>query len=66
MLIKLSAIILYALLAFFIALALYPPYIRWLQTMKMGKQIREAVATGESSMIFAKLHKHKAGTPTMG
>lgn len=66
MLIKLSAIILYALLAFFIALALYPPYIRLLQKKKMGKQIREAVATGESSKIFAKLHQHKAGTPTMG
>lgn len=65
MLFKISAILLYSLLAFFIALALYPPYIQRLQKKKVGKQIREATATWESSQIFAKLHAHKWWTPTM-
>lgn len=65
MLIKLSAILLYSLLAFFIALSLYPPYIRWLQKMKLLKQIREWTITGDASSIFSELHAHKGWTPTM-
>jgi len=44
---------------------LYPIYIRILKKLKAGKTIREDTVTGEKSTIFAKLHKHKAGTPTM-
>lgn len=65
MLIKLSAILLYSLLAFFIALALYPPYIQLLKRLKALKQIREGTITWEASSIFSKLHAHKWGTPTM-
>jgi phospho-N-acetylmuramoyl-pentapeptide-transferase len=65
MLFKISAILLYSLLAFFIALALYPPYIRRLQKTKLLKQIREGTITGDASSIFSKLHAHKWGTPTM-
>lgn len=49
-----------------IAMLLYPLYIRLLQRFKAWKTIRENNATGEKSQIFAKLHAHKAGTPTMG
>jgi len=31
----------------------------------MGKKIREDSVTGDKAVIFAKLHKHKANTPTM-
>lgn len=65
MLLKLSAILLYSLLAFFIALALYPPYIRRLQKTKLLKQIREWTITWDASSIFSKLHAHKWWTPTM-
>ncbi|HOQ79414.1 MAG TPA: hypothetical protein PKX34_03430 [Candidatus Absconditabacterales bacterium] len=44
----------------------YPIYIKILQKLKVGKTIREEAITGEKSIIFSKLHKHKAGTPTMG
>ncbi len=65
MLLKLNQIILFSLGAFFLAIILYPLYIRILKKLKAGQQIREASVTGESSPIFSNLHKHKAGTPTM-
>lgn len=65
MLLKLNQIILFSLGAFFLALILYPLYIRILRNLKAGQQIREAAVTGEQSPIFSNLHKHKAGTPTM-
>ena len=65
MLLKLNQIILFSLGAFFLALIIYPFYIRLLKKLKAGQHIREASVTGEQSPIFSNLHKHKAGTPTM-
>jgi len=44
---------------------LIPPYIRFLYRYKLGKQIREEALLGPATE-FAKLHKNKTGTPTMG
>ncbi len=65
MLIKLNHILMFALIAFFLWMVLYPIYIRILKKLKAGKTIRQDTVTGEKSTIFAKLHQHKAGTPTM-
>ena len=66
MLQKLSHILIFALIAFFLAIALYPFYIKLLRRIKAGKQIREDTMTGEKAEIFAKMHAHKSWTPTMG
>lgn len=55
-----------ASLAFFIALALTPCFIRFLYKNKIGKQIRDTASTGEKATLFQKLHLKKKGTPTMG
>ncbi len=65
-LIKLSQILLYALVSFGLSLLIYPRYIKLLQRLKAGKTIRENTVTGEKSEIFSKMHAHKQGTPTMG
>jgi len=65
MLIKFTYILLFGLVSCGISLALYPFYITFLQKIKAGQQIREASMTWEKSEIFAKLHAHKAWTPTM-
>ncbi len=65
MLIKLTHILTFALIAFFLAIAVYPWYIKFLKKIKAGKQIREETMTGEKASIFAKMHQHKAWTPTM-
>jgi UDP-N-acetylmuramyl pentapeptide phosphotransferase/UDP-N-acetylglucosamine-1-phosphate transferase len=65
MLLKLNAIIIYSLVAFFLSLMLYPLYIKLLQQLKAGKTIRDNTVTGENATIFKTLHQHKAGTPTM-
>jgi hypothetical protein len=44
---------------------LYPIFIKLLKRFKAGKTIREDTVTGDKATIFSKLHKHKAGTPTM-
>lgn len=66
MLLKLNSIILYTLIAFILALALYPCYIHMLKRLKAGKLLRETAVGGGVAEIFQKLHGHKAGTPTMG
>lgn len=66
MLINLSLILSFTLITFVITLILYPFYIKLLKKLKAWKKIRDNTATGEKSEIFAKLHEHKAGTPTMG
>ena len=66
MLLKLNQIILFSLWAFFLALILYPIYIKLLIKLKAGKTIRENDATGQESKIFTSLHQHKAWTPNMG
>lgn len=66
MLINLSLILSFTLITFVVTLILYPFYIKLLKKLKAWKTIRDNTATGEKSEIFAKLHQHKAGTPTMG
>jgi len=66
MLLKLNQIIMYALLAFFFALVLYPFFIAFLQRCKIGKTIRENDCVGQKSLIFSDMHAHKAWTPNMG
>lgn len=66
MLWNLSLILSFTLTTFVISLIIYPFYIKLLKRIKAWKTIRENTATGEKSEIFAKLHWHKAWTPTMG
>lgn len=66
MLEKFTHILLFWLTSFFISFWLYPRYINLLQKFKAWKQIREDTMTWEKSTIFASLHAHKSGTPTMG
>ncbi len=66
MFLKLNQIILFSLWAFFLAIVLYPYYIKLLKRFKAGQQIRETSVTGEQSTIFTQLHQHKSWTPTMG
>lgn len=49
-------------LAFLFALAVTPLFTRFLYKNKLGKQIRN----DGSTPLFTEMHKHKAGTPTMG
>lgn len=55
----------YLLVAFLLTFVLIPPYLRMLWKYKLGKSIREEALVGKATE-FAKLHKDKAGTPTMG
>jgi len=66
MLLKLNQILIFSLIAFSLAIWMYPIYIKVLQYLKAWKNIRENDVTGEKSTIFNELHQHKAGTPTMG
>ena len=66
MLNNLILILSFTLATFIIAIIIYPLYIKLLKKRKAGKTIRNDTATGEKAEIFAKLHWHKAGTPTMG
>lgn len=66
MLIKLTWILLYSLIAFFSALLVYPPYINFLKKMKAGQKIREADVTWNEAKIYKELHQHKWWTPAMG
>jgi hypothetical protein len=36
-----------------------------LKKLKFGKQIRDDAMMGDKATIFAALHGHKTGTPTM-
>ncbi|HCB36146.1 TPA: hypothetical protein DEP31_01575, partial [Candidatus Azambacteria bacterium] len=47
--------------AFIVAMAMTPFLTHFLFRYRMGKQIRT-----EGAPIFAKMHSHKEGTPTMG
>lgn len=63
---KLNSILIYALVAFGLAVTLYPLYISFLKYIKAWKTLREDAVIGGKAEIFQKLHAHKAGTPTMG
>ena len=65
MIVKLTQILFFSLAAFLISYLLYPLYIRLLQRLKAGQQIREAAWSWGEASIFKELHAHKAGTPTM-
>ena len=52
------------LATFLVGFLVCPLYIRFLQTLKLGKQIREN-ATIWKAFQFFKLHEHKTWTPTM-
>ncbi|MDD5197583.1 MAG: phospho-N-acetylmuramoyl-pentapeptide-transferase [Candidatus Gracilibacteria bacterium] len=62
---NLGFLLTYLLLSFLLTFLLIPPYIRFLHRYKLGKQIREEALMGKATE-FAKLHKNKTGTPTMG
>lgn len=66
MLLKVNSILLFGLVTFVLSTILYPWYIRFLKKIKAWKTIREDDVSGQKSTIFASLHGHKAGTPTMG
>lgn len=53
------------IIAFITTLLLIPPYIRLLWKYKLGKSIRSEALVWKATE-FAKLHKKKEGTPTMG
>ncbi|MDQ7022478.1 MAG: phospho-N-acetylmuramoyl-pentapeptide-transferase [Candidatus Gracilibacteria bacterium] len=55
----------FGILTFLVAFLATPFYIKMLKDAKLGKQIRENALTGKATEFF-KLHKNKAGTPTMG
>ena len=65
MLRNLILILSFTLATFIISITIYPLYIKLLKRIKAGKTIRSNTATWEKSEIFAKLHEHKAWTPTM-
>lgn len=65
MLTNLISILSFTLATFVITLLLYPCYIKLLKKWKAWKTIRSNTATWEKSEIFAKMHEHKAWTPTM-
>ncbi len=66
MLAKFTQILIFGLSAFFVSFVLYPRYIKLLTKRKAGQSIRDAARSGGEASIFKELHKHKAGTPTMG
>ncbi len=61
----LAPLLSYLLVAFLLTFVLIPPYLRFLWKYRLGKTIREEALVGKATE-FAKLHKDKAGTPTMG
>lgn len=61
----LAPLLSYLIVAFLLTFVLIPPYIRLLWKYRLGKSIREEALVGKATE-FAKLHKNKAGTPTMG
>ncbi|MDD5770092.1 MAG: phospho-N-acetylmuramoyl-pentapeptide-transferase [Candidatus Gracilibacteria bacterium] len=55
----------FSLATFFVGIIIIPYFIEFLVKHKIGKQIREEATIGKATE-FAKLHKTKTGTPTMG
>ncbi|MDD3646571.1 MAG: phospho-N-acetylmuramoyl-pentapeptide-transferase [Candidatus Gracilibacteria bacterium] len=55
----------FGIATFLLGYLVTPFYINFLVEYKLGKQIRENAAIGKATE-FLKLHKKKAGTPTMG
>jgi UDP-N-acetylmuramyl pentapeptide phosphotransferase/UDP-N-acetylglucosamine-1-phosphate transferase len=59
MLENLTQILIYSLIACVVTAFSFPYYIRLLRYLKAGKTIREDSGTGDKSVIFTALHKHK-------
>ena len=59
-------IVLYSSFSFLCAFVLAPPFIAFLRRNGIGKNIREDASGGGKAVLFAELHAHKQGTPTMG
>ncbi|MDD4151835.1 MAG: phospho-N-acetylmuramoyl-pentapeptide-transferase [Candidatus Gracilibacteria bacterium] len=55
----------FSIITFLFGMLIIPYYIELLKKYKIGKQIREEATIGKATE-FAKLHKDKTGTPTMG
>ncbi|MCS6983452.1 MAG: hypothetical protein NZL83_04720, partial [Candidatus Absconditabacterales bacterium] len=66
MLEKFSGILMLALAAYLLSVLIYPFCIRLLRFFHVQKTIRINDATGQKASIFASMHGHKSGTPTMG
>jgi len=62
---KIINIIIFWLIAFVLAVILYPFYIKLIKYLKFNKNIRESDVSWKKSEIFSKLHWHKSWTPTM-
>lgn len=58
-------LVLSIIVAFITTFVLIPPFIKLLWKFKLGKTIRQDALMGKATE-FAKLHKKKEGTPTMG
>gem|GEM_PF-3393169 len=56
---KLTLILSFGMIAFFIAIMLYKIFIPFLIRIKAGQEIREADVSGQKAKIFQKLHAHK-------
>lgn len=52
--------------SFVATMLLATPFTNFLYKNKLGKQIRTHAMGGGESPLFAKMHQHKIGTPTMG
>ncbi len=56
----------YASLSFVIGVLFFPPFIQFIQKYKLTQKIRSEDVSGKKAKLFAALHLHKSGTPTMG
>ncbi len=56
----------YSFVAFLIGIFCYPAFIRFIQRYKLTQKIRTDDITGKKAKLFAALHAHKSGTPSMG
>ena len=59
-------VFLLATIAFLVAIIWTPILSNFLYKFKLVKQLREKSWDGQTATIFRKLHRRKAGTPTMG
>ncbi|MFK7780525.1 MAG: phospho-N-acetylmuramoyl-pentapeptide-transferase [Candidatus Gracilibacteria bacterium] len=55
----------FGIITFIVGLTIIPIFIKQIKKLKLGKQIRENATIGKATE-FAKLHKKKTGTPSMG
>ena len=62
---KLNYVLISWILSFWISFILYPFYIKFLQKLKAGKNLRDNATSGWIAKIFNQLHKNKIWTPTM-